>query len=157
MERLVRGALGEDVLVVEVAAEEQVDVLREEIARGLRVGEIVERVMDEGQAEAGQRVSPGVRGEAVHLILGEEELAAVGVVAAQPRGVEADHVDIEGEVAHTARHAVTSAMSPVKQTRSPGMPSLTSSLRLSRQACPRTRLRRNGSLSRVPRSCKSEM
>ncbi len=96
--RLLGRGDGDEVLLVQVAAQEEVDVLGQEIPGVAGIGEVGKGVMDQREAEAGEGVALRVRREARDLVLGEQELAAVVVAAAEPRGVEAEDVDVEGQV-----------------------------------------------------------
>ena len=97
--RLARGPIrvvpGLDLLLVQMAAQEEVHVVREPPMAVALVGEVAERVVDEGEAEARQALAPGIGCQPPHLIRGEEQLAAVVVIAREPRGVETHDMDVE--------------------------------------------------------------
>ena len=69
-----------------------VHVVGEQAARVV-VAQIAERVVHQGEAQAGERRAVVVGGVQEHLMLGEQQLSFVVVVAREPGRVEADDVD----------------------------------------------------------------
>ena len=95
---------------MEVAAEDEIGVSGEEAFGGAGVGEVGEWVMQQDDAETGERVA-GIGGEvSAELIFSEEEMAFIGIVATEPGGVEADNVDGQGMAGELDADAVTEAV-----------------------------------------------
>ena len=70
--------------VVLVAVEDEIDAVGQASAGVGGVGQEGEGVVGQGQAEAGQGRAVAARREGVELVLGQQQLLGVVVVAAQP-------------------------------------------------------------------------
>ncbi len=97
-----------------MAAEQHVDTAGQLAAAGRGVGEVLDGVVDQRQAEAVEPLA-ALGGQPAHLIARQAELPGVVAVAREPRGVEADHVDRKREPGDGDRLAVAEVR--VRRTR----------------------------------------
>nr|WP_281180738.1 hypothetical protein [Chondromyces crocatus] len=91
---------------MQVASEQEIDMFGEQITTGVAIVQIAQGVVDERKAKATEILAVRLGRQQSHLILGEKQLPAVGVVATEPGRVQADDVNVEGEIAHTQGHPV---------------------------------------------------
>jgi hypothetical protein len=79
--------------LMEMAAQDQVGAVGQQSFDRGAVGQLMQRVMHQDDAQAGQRIAAVVVQVAAQLVLGEQQTAGIRVVAAQPRGVQAHDVN----------------------------------------------------------------
>ena len=79
--------------LMEMAAQDEVGAVGQQAFDGSAVGELMQRVMHQDDAQARKRVAAVVAEVAAQLVFGEEQTAGIRIVAAQPRGVQAHDVN----------------------------------------------------------------
>ena len=123
--------------VVLVTVQQEIDVVREEASTTVAVGEEVERVVNQTQPEAGQRIPLVAARQHVDLPVCQQQPAPVSIIARQPSRIQADDVPGKSKIQPINLNAV--AQAPVRTSGG------------SRDARPRSsRIQRQNSAVRCP-------
>ena len=105
--------------LVQMTAQHHVHPLCQQAPHLRGVGQLVERMVDQDHPEPWQRIAVLVRRQPHHLGIGEAKVLGVGVVAAEPGRIEADHVDRERQARKAQALAIPERMEAARHQRRP--------------------------------------
>jgi len=103
--------------LVQVTTQEQIDVIGQQPPALGTIGQVIQGVVDQGDAQAIEGPALAVRDQAHHLVAGQPQLAGIAIVPGQPGRVQADELQVAATAIRS--HGDRQGMAPAQMGMGP--------------------------------------